>query len=194
MFAALLARRKRASCDDRSQGRRSSFDLELSVHSLHAERFKGRVSLWFWQRSTSSWERGESAHTHTHTVDDKTIQPQRPFKEAVLELLVDLHNLHIKDEKMDESSPVLSRLFVHKKGQIHIQANSSVNSYHSVTFELNATRKSFARTCISILLCDSPPESFGCKMSKIFCLLSKIRVTSRDMRGEHSHSEQLVHI
>lgn len=79
---------------------------------------------------------------HTHTVDDKTIQPQRPFKEAVLELLVDLHNLHIKDEKMDESSPVPSRLFVHKKGQIHIQANSSVNSYHSVTFELNATRKS----------------------------------------------------
>lgn len=60
MFAALLARqKKKGSCDDRSQGGRSSFDLELSVHSLHAERFKGRVSLWFWQRSTSSSEREE---------------------------------------------------------------------------------------------------------------------------------------
>lgn len=29
-----------------SQGGRFSFDLDLSVHSLHAERFKGRVSLW----------------------------------------------------------------------------------------------------------------------------------------------------
>ena len=29
-----------------SQGGRSSFDLDLSVHSLHAERLKGRVSLW----------------------------------------------------------------------------------------------------------------------------------------------------
>lgn len=56
--------------DHISQGGRFSFDLDLSLHSLHAERFKGRVSIWL---ASAGWgedlaERSGICNTHsTHT-------------------------------------------------------------------------------------------------------------------------------
>lgn len=53
-----------------SGGGRFSFVLDVSAHSSHAGRFKGRVSLWFWLGSRSDWEEAFfrlPQHTHTHT-------------------------------------------------------------------------------------------------------------------------------
>lgn len=50
-----------------SQGGRFSFDLDLSVHSLHAERFKGRVSIWL---ASAGWGEGlaeRSSFCNTHS-------------------------------------------------------------------------------------------------------------------------------
>lgn len=52
MFAALRGyyTQKQSEGKEETQsaarGGRFSFDLDLSVHSLHGERFKGRVLLW----------------------------------------------------------------------------------------------------------------------------------------------------
>lgn len=86
MFAALRGyyTQKQSEGKEETQsaarGGRFSFDLDLSVHSLHGERFKGRVLLWLvnasWGQALAKWG-GFCGNQSAHTVVDKTTLPQR---------------------------------------------------------------------------------------------------------------------